>query len=205
MKTTIQTFLLLLLTIPARCKGGESVISSNKPITWLGLDFALARIISPTAQFEGMSDVTLDELSSKYIPGWNALFLTEPKKYDVAKNVKRDAVTNKVEITGKDNKAVGKEIFSANASDLSRLRKADIEAQVSKMDFMDQHGVGYVIFIEGMSKSDEYVSGWITFVDMDTKTILQTHRAEGKPGGFGFRNYWAKAFLALLKDTDNWK
>lgn len=40
------------------------------------------------------------------------------------------------------------------------------------MDFMDQHGVGYVIFIEGMNKGSELVSGWITFVDMDTKKVL---------------------------------
>jgi hypothetical protein len=53
-----------------------------------------------------------------------------------------------------------------------------------------------------MSKASELASGWVTFVDTDTRKVLQTHRAEGKPGGFGFRNYWAKAFLSLLKDTD---
>ena len=203
MKAITQAILLLLLAMPALSKGEENVIRSKKPITWLGLDFSLARIIGAAAQFGGAGEVTLDELKNKYMPGWNLLFLTEPKKYDVAKYVRRDAVANKLEVTAKDNTAVDKDIFSINPSDMSRLRKADIEAQVSKMDFMDQHGVGYVIFIEGMNKGNERASGWITFVDMDTKKVLQTHRAEGSPGGFGFRNYWAKAFLSILKDTDN--
>jgi hypothetical protein len=53
-----------------------------------------------------------------------------------------------------------------------------------------------------MSKSREEASGWITFVDMGSKTVLRTFRETGKPGGFGFRNYWAKAFLNILKDAD---
>src|ERR1041385_4716435 len=103
MNAIIRAFLLLLLAMPALSKGKETVIRSKKPITWLGLDFALARVVGPAAQFAGAGDVTYDELKNKYIPGWNGLFLAEPKKYDVAKYVRRDAVANKLEITAKDN------------------------------------------------------------------------------------------------------
>ena len=47
---------------------------------------------------------------------------------------------------------------------------------------------------------------WVTFVDMNKKTVLFTKRLTEKSGGFGFRNYWAKIFFGALKDIgDNMK
>jgi len=43
---------------------------------------------------------------------------------------------------------------------------------------------------------------WVTFVDMNKKTVLFTKRLTEKSGGFGFRNYWAKTFNNALKDID---
>ncbi len=51
MKTTIQAFFLLLMTMPAFSKGEGNVLSSKRPITWLGLDFALARMIGVCCSF----------------------------------------------------------------------------------------------------------------------------------------------------------
>jgi hypothetical protein len=47
---------------------------------------------------------------------------------------------------------------------------------------------------------------WVTFVDMKSKTVLLTKHMEGKAGGFGFRNYWAKSFLNVLKSIkEDWR
>jgi hypothetical protein len=35
---------------------------------------------------------------------------------------------------------------------------------------------------------------------MKSKSVLLTKPMEGKAGGFGFRNYWAKTFFNVVKD-----
>ena len=59
--------------------------------------------------------------------------------------------------------------------------------------------------IDGMSKSKEEASGWVTFVDMKSKKVLLTEYKTGKAGGFGFRNYWAKSFQNILKAAEKMK
>jgi len=57
-----------------------------------------------------------------------------------------------------------------------------------------------------MSKGIESMGIWVTFVDIKSKTVLYTKYETSKPGGFGFRNYWAKPLYETLKDMgDNFK
>jgi len=60
-----------------------------------------------------------------------------------------------------------------------------------------------LFFIEGMSKGKAMTSAWVVLVDMNTKSVLQSARVEGKASGFGFRNYWAGGFLNVLKNVSS--
>ena len=195
-------FLLTAYTAPAQ-KDNNDVIHSDKPVTWLGIDFSQARFIGSATQFKDAGDVTADAVRDKYIPAWNELFINEQKKYDVAKYVHRESVAFALDITTRANNKVGESFFSQNPADYSRLTESDISKAVKKYDFMGNKGVGLIFFVEGMSKGKDEAAAWITFVDMGSRTVLQTRRATGKAGGFGFRNYWAKAFLNILKETDS--
>jgi len=197
----LSCFILSAFTLYAQ--KGEDIVRSNKPITWLGLDFSQARHIGIASHFKDAGEVTADAVRDKYIPGWNELFINEQKKFDVAKYVHRESVAYALEVTSKPNNKVGANFFSMDPGDYSRLSESDISKAVKAYDFMGKKGVGLLFFVESMSKGKEEASAWITFVDMGTKTVLQTRRATGKPGGFGFRNYWAKAFLNILKETDS--
>ena len=44
---------------------------------------------------------------------------------------------------------------------------------------------------------------WVTFVDMKSKTVLFTTYQTNPPGGFGFRNYWAKPLYTTLKNMES--
>jgi hypothetical protein len=203
MKTLLYTLLLALAGFPAIAQKSKDVIHSKDPITWLGLDFTLARFIGDANQWKDAGRITAEDIREKYAPGWNNLFVNEQKKYDVAKYVNRESVSYALDITEKANGKIGDNFFSKNMSDLSRLKESDITSAVGKYNFMGKTGIGMLIFIEGMDKSAESASGWITFVDMGSRKVLQTRRVTGDSGGFGFRNYWAKAFLNILKQADN--
>ena len=203
MKTLILYSLLLLAGMPAFAQKSNDVIHSKEPITWLGLDFTMTRFIGDAAQWKDAGRITANDISNKYAPAWNRLFINEPKKYDVAKYVNRPSVAYATEVTEHANAAVSDKFFSNDPADVSRLKESDIAAAVKKYDFKGKTGIGMLIFIEGMNKGSESAAGWVTFVDMGSRKVLQTRRATGDAGGFGFRNYWAKAFLDILKQADN--
>lgn len=200
---TLLSFAFLLFSLCSFAHKGEGIIKSDKPITWLGLDLSHARFIGDATQYKDLGDVTGKEVRDKYAPGWNNLFVNEQKKYDVAKYVHRDEVRFALQVTERVNNSIDKSFFSNDPNEYNRLTEADIKSAIKKYDFKGEKGVGFVIIIDGMSKGKAEATGWLTFVDMNTKTVLETRKVEGKAGGFGFRNYWAKAFYNILKETDN--
>lgn len=202
MKTILSFLFVCCLSAGSLFAQDGDVIHSDAPITWLGLDFSHCRYIGDAHQFKDAGEITPDQMRDKFYPAWNQLFINEQKKYDVAKYVHRSSVEYATEVTDAANDKAGKDVFSNNPSDFSRLSKADIEKAVRGYNFKGKKGVGLLFFIEGMSKGKEAASAWVAFVDMGKKTVLQTGRLTGDAGGFGFRNYWAKAFLNILKHVD---
>jgi hypothetical protein len=202
MRSLLCLAFLLLAAFRAPAQNDGDVIRSDKPITWLGLDFTKARFIGSANQFKDAGEVTYYAVRDKYIPAWNELFINEQKKYDVAKYVHRESVAFALDVTSRANQKVAESFFSMNPADFNRLTEADIRRIVKKYDFMKNKGTGLIFFVEGLSKGKDQAAAWVTFVDMGTRTVLQTRRITGKTGGIGFRNYWAKAFLNILQDTD---
>jgi hypothetical protein len=196
------TIALLLISLAGFAQSGEDVVGGSKPITWLGLDFTKTRFIGVANQFRDAGEINGAQVRDKYAPGWNQLFLDEPKKFDIPKAVRRESVQYAIDVTGKANNKIGEDFFTSDPSAYEHLSEADIKSAVKAYDFKGKTGVGLIIFIEGMYKGRDEAAGWITYVDMGKKTVLRSFRSTAKPGGFGFRNYWAKAFLNILKDAD---
>jgi len=55
--------------------------------------------------------------------------------------------------------------------------------------------------VEGMSKGLGEAGAWVTLVDMKSKKVISTTYKTGKAGGFGFRNYWAKSWFNIIKES----
>jgi len=181
------------------------IFGGSAEITWLGIDFTQTKFIGSATQFKDAGEITSSEFRDKYIPGWNQLFVDEQKKYDVASAVKRAEVKYGMDVTEKSNNGIKGNFFSNDPNDYKKLDEAKIADLVKKYDFQGKTGIGLIFFIDGMSKSKDEASGWVTFVDMKSKKVLLTEYKTGKAGGFGFKNYWAKSFLNILKATEKMK
>ncbi|HTD40079.1 MAG TPA: hypothetical protein VK671_05625 [Mucilaginibacter sp.] len=181
------------------------IFDEKVPITWLGVDYSQTKFIgSPTKGVSGNNGtVSNDEFRDVFILQWNYLFIDEMKKYDVAKAVHRASVKYAIDPVIKSNKALTtKDFFSANPSDFKLINEATIADAVKKYDFQNNEGIGMMFFVEGMDKGIASEGIWVTFVDMKSKTVLLTSYQTAKPGGFGFRNYWAKPLFMVLKEMD---
>ena len=202
-----------LITLSLICFSAFSVIAQTKAdifsgstdITWLGIDFTQTKFIGSATQFKDAGEITNSDFRDKYIPSWNQLFINEQKKYDVAKAVKRSEVKYAMDVTEKANNAIKGNFFSDDPNDYKKLDEQKIANLVKGYNFQGKTGIGLLFFIDGMSKSKDEASGWITFVDMNSKKVLLTQYTTGKAGGFGFKNYWAKSFHNMLKATEKMK
>lgn len=175
----------------------------------VGLDFSQLKFIGDAAQWKDAGEITNSQMRDKYFPGWNELFIKEKDRYKVADAVRRTEVSYALDVTEKANNALKGNFFESDGNFYHSLDEKKVGDLVKKYDFKGHSGVGMMFFVEGMSKGREAASVWVTFVDMKTKTVLLTKQMEGKAGGFGFRNYWAKSFLNVLKavkeDWNDWK
>jgi hypothetical protein len=181
------------------------IFNGSTEITWLGIDFTQTKFIGSATQFKDAGEISSSEFRDKYIPSWNQLFINEQKKYDVAKAVKRTEVKYAMDVTEKANNAIKGDFFSNDPNDYKKLDEQKIANLVKNYNFQGKTGIGLMFFIDGMSKSKDEASGWITFVDMKSKKVLLTEYKTGKAGGFGFKNYWAKSFHNMLKSTEKMK
>lgn len=208
MKKVLFSLLFAVAIFNAQAQSKSDILNSDKPITWLGMDFTQVKFIGSAAQWKDAGEVTNSQMRDKYFPAWNDLFEKEKEKYKVADAVNRTDVQYAIDVTEKANNSASGNFFAEDGNAYQLLDEKKIGDMVKKYDFKGHKGIGMMYFVEGMSKGKEEASMWVTFVDMGTKKVLVTKRVEGKAGGFGFRNYWAKSFLSALKttkkDLDNW-
>jgi hypothetical protein len=202
---------LFLISVNAQILLAQSkadVFDESKPITWLGVDYSQTKFIgSATKGIVANSNsgtVDNEEFRNEFTVQWNQIFIDEQKKYDIAKAVHRPSVKYAIDVAIDANKQLTKkDFFSNNPGDFKTLNEAAIAGLVKNYDFQKNDGIGLIFFVEGMSKGEESMGVWVTFVDIKSKTVLLTAYQTAKPGGFGFRNYWAKPLFTILKDMDS--
>lgn len=162
------------------------------------MDFSQMKFIGSEEAYR--SQVINAEFVGKYIPAWENFFLKEPKKYNPAKAVRRDSVHFALTVTEKVNNALTKNFFDPTPEHFKVLTEKDISALIKGYDFQGNKGIGMLLIIEGLDKSRKEGGAWVTFVNMDDKTVLYTVFRTGSSFGFGFKNYWAHPWYEILKD-----
>ncbi|MCB9045912.1 MAG: hypothetical protein H6550_07215 [Chitinophagales bacterium] len=209
MKKVLILLYVIIFQVTAFAQSRSDIFDPETEITWLGLDFSEVHFIGDAAQWQDVGAITSTELRDKYFVSWNELFVDEKAKYDVAKATNRILVKYAVDVTATINANSEKDYFVNDPGAFRHLENDDVAAMLSKYDYKGKKGIGMMFVVEGMYKEAKKASMWVVFVDMGSKKMLLARQVEGVAGGFGFRNYWAKAFLNGLKEVgdnfDRWK
>lgn len=200
-------FLLVLLASfgVASAQTKSDVFNKDTEITWLGLDFSHAKLLGDREKFGSESDLR------HLMTAWNELILNEPEKYNVAKAVGRQKVTNAIDVTADRNGEVDVQaMFTDDQKDYLHIQPSEIEGIVSSFDFKGKTGIGLVFIVETFSKPNEEGSIFVTFVNMGSKELLFSERLAAEPKGFGMRNFWAGCVYGVLtkmqkKEFENWR
>jgi hypothetical protein len=189
MKTLILLF--LMANIGFHVEAAET-FSSPDEIVWFGLDYSLVKFIGGHDSF---SD--LDNIQSHYFRTWNDLIFTESNKYDVGGafgiskvNYEMDFAISRSEQTNME------EIVQKNSYSIDEEQVKEIVLLYT--DTSDDR-IGAVFVMESLDKLRERSTMWVAVFEISTGEILHLKWYTGKPGGFGFRNYWARGYYNVLK------
>lgn len=194
-----QVFTLLIAGLAAFNTQAQTLkeffTNESTPLTYLGVDFSATKIQGETA--------TATEIKGKF-EAINEVVINEAKKYDVQGAFKRSSITNSVDVVKAVNDKVDADkIKTDNTADVSgTLKPEDIAKHVKDYNLSGKKGIGLVLIMDGMSKSEKEANMYVTLVDMAAKKVLFTQRMTGKAMGFGFRNYWAYTVYKVLNDID---
>jgi hypothetical protein len=194
---TVLAFLFLMTAAQAQ-NSLQGLFSGTTKLTFLGTDFTNAKYVGAVGFMDPVA------IKNQHIKSWNSLLVLEPKKFSLQKpfKIKDESLyeTNVDDLTRVNTNAdVEGNITDAQHS----LSEADVKRIVSGYKLAPSEGVGLAYIAENLDKDREEFTAWVTFIDLGTKSVLHTERIVSKPGGFGFRNYWAGAIYKLNKQIES--
>jgi hypothetical protein len=192
MKKIVLITFIFVITNSLTAQTSFSDINKSHKWAWIGLDFSNTKLFGS----EGFNDPK--KIIDHYFIAWNQLIFDEGDKYNVMKAFKlnqmytEDSYFDAINSTVKLN-----ELFVDRSYSLS---KSDIKNIVEDYSFINiKQEIVLVFIVERLDKSKEQAIFWVTLINSRTKEIILTERMIGKPGGFGFRNYWAGAVNDIIK------
>ncbi len=171
--------------------GCTSATTPGNNVVFYGIDYSLVR-------FSYIAESPAYAL--RIMPEINRLFITEAKKYDVAKMMKKNVIKTDLDYAKSVTSSLSEDQLVLNSD--YKISVDDVKAVIAKYPDSTDEGVGLVFVAELMNKTANEGSYYVTFFDLKTKEVLTTCRQTGKAGGFGMRNFWAASIYSLMK---NWR
>ncbi len=189
-KLTILFSLLTTLNIEAQTSFSE--INNSHEWAWLGVDFSNTKLLGS----EGFNDPV--QIINYYLPNINLLVFNEADKYNVEKAFRISNYHPYSYYFDKTNRRTSTEnLFADRDYILEESEVIDI-INTYKFDKIKQD-LALAFIVESLDKTLAKETIWVTVINTKTKDILLLERMIEKPGGFGFRNYWASPIDRVIK------
>ena len=191
-KITLIIAMVLFVTC-AKAQSKADIFNAEE-IVWCGLDYSNVKLIG----YEGFDDV--NRVKDHFFNAWNNLMMNESKKYNFRKFYQKNSQINDLSVVRdrntlpKVNELVSQRQHSISDSDLAQI--------VKKYNLQEaEDGLGLVYIVESLSKVHDNASIHVVFFDVASKKILWSKRYNTRPGGAGFRNYWASPIMKTIEES----
>ncbi len=173
-------------------------------VTFYGLDFSALQLVHKDGFYDAEGTPICDKMRDTYFPAWNNMMQIERKKYDLSKflGFKRYSInleqSNTKNLEDLKSTFEGANCISENIpGHISKSKAAEVLKGYNTES--DKNPIGLIIIPEMFSKQLLIGVYSIVYFDTKTKDVLMTDVVEGKPKGFGVRNYWIGSLYAGLK------
>lgn len=159
----------------------QEMDTTNNRIFWIGLDFSKVKIklgVAPRTQY-----------SEPFFKDCNDFLLSE--KGLISYRINFNFIIDTGIVTNRNSKINFPNIYNrpANILPIESIR-------VLLKDFKTVHdGIGLIIFVTEMDKETELITFYLTFFDLQSKTVLLCLKGTGQAGGIGMANHWTKPII----------
>ena len=163
-------------------------------IVWAGIDFSEAKMVGA----DGFSNP--NDVKDRFFDSWNDLVLNEADKYDVKKFYLKNKQINDLSVVNKRNDQP--DVSELVVDEPNKFEEGKLQQIVSNYDLEEvSDGLGLVYVVESFNKRAEQATINVVFFDIASKNVVWSKEYKTKPGGFGFRNYWARAILNTMEES----
>lgn len=162
-----------------------------KNVNFYGVDFSLAKVY-------GAAETS--EQFKKAFDGINFLFISEAKKYDIAKLLNKTVNKVELDIANQLNRQVKLDKLMADNNYYSVDSKI-LSEHIKSLPIKDEKGVGLILVAQLLNKASNKGTFQVVYFDLVSRDILLNCPSEGKAKGFGLRNFWAASMYKALKEA----
>lgn len=188
----IAFFIALLISVSCFAQN-KAALKDIEAINFYGVDFSKGKVYAASESGDQFK-YAFREI--------NTLFISEARKYDVAKFLKKrvlgvyiDDVRTRIASRSID------DIFTFD-SEFS-LDDSAIKGILSSLSIKEAGGTGVIIITERVDKTQNRAYYRIVFFDVKTRNIIDSWKSSGKGKGFGLRNFWAHSVREVLKYSES--
>ncbi|WP_321436279.1 hypothetical protein [uncultured Bacteroides sp.] len=188
-----KNLLLLLLLVSSFALGQNSgELKEIRNVNFYGVDYSLAKVYGA---------VETPEQFKKMFGDINTLFISEARKYDVAKLLKKDVDKIELDVVNQMNTQLNLNGIMANSKKYV-LDSNLLSEHIKSLPIKDEKGVGLIVVAQLLDKASNQGTYQVVYFDLSSRKILSSSSVQGKAGGFGLRNFWASSMYKALKKAD---
>lgn len=172
----------------------ESELAKVSNVNFYGVDYSMVKVNGATEAPIQFQRVFADI---------NFLFISEAKKYDVAKFIKKTVDKVDLEVVNKVNAEINLNDLMAKSTSYA-LEDAAIAKHIKSLPIKDTKGIGFILVAQLLDKAASRGTYQLVYFDLESRNIISSRVAGGKAGGFGLRNFWAASVYKALKPADHY-
>ena len=164
----------------------------GREITWLGIDFSMATFTKKG--FDMPNDVL-----QLYFNEWNALIISDQKKYDVRVAFRKPVVYFDLSFVKKQNKLHKGDTPIRDVVRMENLLDENIIANYIRDASLPTLSKYALIFmVEAFDNTIKKGSVWLVVINCNTKELVLCEKFAETPSGFNIKSYWARVFFNIF-------
>ena len=164
----------------------------EREVTWLGIDFSKA-----TFTRKGF-DIPNDVLQL-YLNEWNALIISDQKKYDIRVAFRKPIVHFDLSLTKKLNKLHKGDAPIRDVVRMENLLNTNIISNhIRQASIIYTSKYALFFMVESFDSILKKGSVWIIVFKSDTKELVLCEKFTETPSGFSVKSYWARIFFNIF-------
>lgn len=164
----------------------------EREVTWLGIDFSKATFTKKG--FDMPNDVL-----QLYLNEWNALIISDQKKYDIRVAFRKPVVHFDLSFVKKQNKLhKGDTPIKEFVRMENLLNENIISNYIQECIFPVFSKYALLFMVESFDNTIKKGSVWVVILESETKELVFCEKFTESPSGFNIKTYWARVFFNLF-------